>query len=368
MKTPTPSTHTRRDFLRTSACSIAGLSTIHAVQAAAAPAAAAVKYRKFNDFKDAVLMPGEPPAIAEGSFTIAVLPDTQKYAEVNPTAFAAQTEWIATNAKQRNIACALHLGDITDDNLPSQWELAADAMKKLDGQVPYFMVVGNHDYGADGHGTDRTTLFNQYFPLAAQSRAPTFGGVYDREPERLENSYHLFTAGGRDWLVLCLEFGPRKDVVRWANDIAAQHSKRAAILVTHAYMYFDDTRFDRAKYGAAQNWNPHTYKMAEVTGDDMHDGEVLWQALVSKHPNFVMTLNGHVLEDGLGRLTSTAGNRQIHQMLVNFQTRPKGGDGFLRLIEIKPNGLAEICDYSPTRNERNESPQNKFSLQLSPVV
>jgi hypothetical protein len=40
----------------------------------------------------------------------------------------------------------------------------------------------------------------------------------------------------------------------------------------------------------------------------------------------------------------------------------------LRLIEVKKDGVAEICDYSPVRRERNESVQNKFSLQLAPVA
>ncbi len=35
---------------------------------------------------------------------------------------------------------------------------------------------------------------------------------YDQEPSRLENSFHLFSAGGRDFLSLCLEFGPRKGI------------------------------------------------------------------------------------------------------------------------------------------------------------
>ena len=41
--------------------------------------------------------------------------------------------------------------------------------------------------------------------------------------------------------------------------------------------------------------------------------------------------------------------------------RPKGGDGWLRLLEFQADGrTVEVCDYSPTRGQRNESPQNKF--------
>ncbi len=360
----TTSAITRRHFLHASALGAGGLYG----SLAAADKPAPVKIATFNHYEDAVLVKGEPPAIAPGSFTIAVLPDTQIYAKTNPEGFLAQTEWIVQNRQSRNIACALHLGDITDNNRPEQWELAQRALKRLDGEVPYFMALGNHDYSEDGFCVDRTTRFNDYFPLVDYARLPTFGGVDDKEPDRLENSYHLLTAGGQDLLVLSLEFGPRKDVVRWANDVVSQHHHRAAILITHAYMYFDDTRYDWEKRGKSQSWNPHKYKVATDHGDDVSDGEELWQNLVSKHPNCILTLNGHVLEDGLGRLTSqTPGGRQVHQMLCNYQMRPNGGDSWLRLIEIKTDGTADVCDYSPQRGERNEAPENKFTLKLSPI-
>lgn len=356
----------RRDFLRSSAFGLSGLAC-----ASRSPgqtvAPAAPKTGRFNHYDDAVLVAGEPPPISSGSFTIVALPDTQKYAKANPEGFLAQTEWIAANRASRNIACAMHLGDITDNNKPEQWDLAVRAMKKLDGAVPYFMALGNHDYSEGGSCADRRTLFNDYFPLATYGKTPTFGGVYDKEPERYENSYHLVSAGGRDLIVLCLEFGPRKDVVRWANEVVAKHHNRAAILVTHAYMYYDNTRYDFAKRGKSQSWNPHGYKVATATGDDVTDGEELWQMLVSKHPNFIMTLNGHVLEDGLGRLTSKAGSREVHQMLFNCQMRPNGGDAWMRVIEVKADGMADICDFSPLLKQRNEAPENKFSVRLAPI-
>jgi 3',5'-cyclic AMP phosphodiesterase CpdA len=322
-----------------------------------------------DPYADGVLVDGEPPAIEPGSFTVAVLPDTQNYSEKFPDTFLAQTNWIVENREARNIACVLHLGDITNHNAPNEWQAADRAMRVLDGKLPYFMVPGNHDYSENGGCRDRTTRLNEYFPVSRFRESPTFGGVYDREPDRTENSYHLFSAEGRNFLVLALEFGPRRDVVRWANEVAAKHKDRAAILITHAYMYFDETRYDWKKFGKDQKWNPHNYPVAATTDDDVSDGEDLWTNLVSRHENFIATLNGHVLGDGLGRMTSTtSGGRGVHQMLVNFQMRPQGGDGWLRLLEFRPDGrTVQVRDYSPTRKQRNESPQNQFSLQLSDI-
>src|SRR5262249_28884639 len=156
--------------------------------------------------------------------------------------YLAQTRWIVENQNARNIACVLHLGDITNNNAPYEWVNAQKAMGQLDGHLPYFLVAGNHDYSDGGHCQDRTTHLNEYFPLGQFRGTPNFGGVYDKEPDRLENSYHLFSTGGREFLVIALEFGPRRDVVRWANEIVARHKNREAILITHAYMYDDDTR------------------------------------------------------------------------------------------------------------------------------
>lgn len=323
-----------------------------------------------DKYADAVLVDGDPPMPAKGSFTVVVLPDTQHYSERHPDQYLAQTQWVVDNKQARNIACVLHLGDITNGSTPREWENAVKAMNQLDGKVPYFMVPGNHDYSALGSCQDRTTLMSQYFPVSKFKEVPNFGGVYDKEPDRSENSYHLFSAEGRDFLVLALEFGPRRDVVRWANEVAGKHKNREAILITHAYMYFDDRRYDWKKYGARQSWNPHGYKIAQTTGDDVLDGEELWNELVSKHENFILTLNGHVLNDGLGRtVTATPAGRDVHQVLVNFQMRPKGGDGWLRVLEFHADGTTcDVCDYSPTRKQRNESKQNQFTMKMSGVA
>ena len=54
-------------------------------------------------------------------------------------------------------------------------------------------------------------------------------------------------------------------------------------------------------------------------------------------------------------------------MLVNFQMRPKGGDGWLRLLEFQADGsTVEVYDDSPMRDQRNEGKENRFTLKLAP--
>ena len=153
---------TRRDFLKLSAtAAAASLSPSLLFAQEKKPAAA-----KPDVYAAAVFQAGPPPLPARGSFTIAVLPDTQNYCQSAPEGFYTQTQWIVDHKQDRNIAAVLHLGDITNRNTPEQWEIAKKAMRQLDSHVPYFMCCGNHDYGKGGGCADRTTMFNDYFPLS----------------------------------------------------------------------------------------------------------------------------------------------------------------------------------------------------------
>jgi hypothetical protein len=309
---------------------------------------------------------GEPVELSHAdSFMLVALPDTQVYTMRDQwhKHFHNQTEWIARNAERLNIKYVLHEGDIVNNNNRPQWEVAQAAMQRLHGVVPYALAPGNHDYGPNGSSSDRETLLNEYFSAAAQAKWPTFGGT--PEEGRLESSYHTFEAAGRKYLIFALEWGPRDETVAWANKIADEHPDHRLILVTHAYMYFDDTRYDWSKFGPKQAWNPHAYGTAKLPGG-VNDGEQLWDKLIRQRPNFQLTLNGHVLDDGAARL-STRGDHgnMVHQMLANYQNREEGGEGYLRLVEFLPDDKTiRIRSYSPSTGKFKTDEQQQFDLQL----
>ncbi|WAS91180.1 metallophosphoesterase [Nannocystis punicea] len=307
------------------------------------------------------LPPGPPPLplFVEGSTTFVVLPDTQYYSLRFPGVFNSQTKWIARNAVDRNIAYAFHLGDLVQYNKESEWKRASAAMAELDGIVPYGVVPGNHDYGPSGDASTRETLLNQWFSFDDAELMPSFGGSY--EPGKLDNTFHLFDAGGHSWVALLLEWGPRDGVVEWANDVMGLYPERLGILVTHAYLNHDDRRYDHTDDAHSQAYNPHHYD----TMGGVNDGEELWQKLVRQH-RFVLTLNGHVLGDGAGYLASVNDHGQVvHQMLSNYQHRPMGGEGFLRLLELEPDGRTmHVRTYSPWYDEYLTAADQNFTIEL----
>ena len=173
----------------------------------------------------------EADPIAEGSWTLAVLPDTQNYAEAYPQHYDTQTRWLAEHAGSHNLRFAIHEGDVTNRNTPEQWDNALASMKVLNGCLPYAIAPGNHDYGPAGNAADRASFFNdpKYFgPKSPYASQPSLGGYF--EDAKTDNTWHTFEAGGQRWLVIALEFAPRDEAVAWANEIVAEHADLPAIL------------------------------------------------------------------------------------------------------------------------------------------
>ncbi len=307
-----------------------------------------------------------PPDPVEGGFTLVVVPDSQKYVWQRPELYTLQTGWIAANLQRYNVARVLHVGDVTQHNTHEQWEWARRAHRVYEGLVPAVYAPGNHDLGPNGKAGSRESLFTEYIPLSAYRAQGGFGGVYDREPDRTENSYHLFEAGGRAWLVLALEFAPRDDVLRWAGEVTRQHSDRSVILVTHAYLRPDANRFDRnvpTPGGKRPNRGFDHYPLSQAPGG-FNDGEDIWLKLVSQHANFVLVLCGHVCTSAHLVSTGVHGN-PVHQVLVDYQDEPNGGDGWLRLLQFHPDGrTVQVRDYSPLLDKTSAEPACAFEFQI----
>lgn len=294
-----------------------------------------------------------------GSWKLAVLPDTQVYSLRFPGLFTAQTGWISANVEALDIRYVIHLGDIVNNNTAFEWARARDAMSLLDGRVPVALVPGNHDYGPSGDASTRESLLNEYFDFDTSAAMPTFGGAY--EEGKLDNTFHLFSAGERDFIIIALEWGPRDEVIAWADQVMLDHPDRDGIFVTHAHLNYTNLRYDHTDTQHDQSYNPHEY----ATPGGVNDGEELWQKLL-RHHRFVMALNGHVLKEGTGYLVSeTDVGSRCHQMLSNYQTLDMGGQGWMRILEFLPDGqTVRVFTYSPLFDDFNRDPEHTFEFTL----
>ena len=177
------------------------------------------------------------------SFTLVVLPDTQLYYEIRAHPrlhlFDLQTQWISDYLVEMNIKFVIHLGDIIQTGTDKEWNDSVYSMSNLDGLVPYALSVGNHDmtFKLPGYVRDNKK-FNQYYSVERYSELPSFGGVF--EPGKLENSYHYFSGGGFDYLVIGLEYLPRDKTLSWANMVVGKHPNHKVIVFTHSYIHHDN--------------------------------------------------------------------------------------------------------------------------------
>jgi hypothetical protein len=301
--------------------------------------------------------PGPDVEWRPDSTVFAVLPDTQYYSQDFPPVFYSQTQWIADQADALNIDLVMHLGDLTNRNSHPQWTVARSAIDRFFPEIPTVLAQGNHDCGPNGNAADRSTLMEQYFPESYLAQQPTFGGTF----ESVANNYSLIEAAGRKWIILSLEWGPRTQAVEWADQVLSDHSDRLAIIVTHAYMHRGDQRMDRLV--GEFNGSPYSYGTADLPGGTS-DGGDLWRDLVSQHPNTVMVLSGHI--NGESRVSdATSYGNVVHQMLTDYQGRPEGGEGFLRLIEIAPgSSTLRFRTYSPWQERYFTGPGSHFELEL----
>lgn len=354
---------TRRQFVQRTAA-LLPLAFAPAALSAAQPAASPSETGTLPRGVDQ--LPRTPFDAPEGSWSIIAIPDSQHDAAFYPEVFQRQMEWIAAHKESHRIRMALHEGDVTDDNGLRQWGRVRKAMDALKAaQVPYSITTGNHDVEVvEGKSVSRVTKLNDFFKEADYAHSPAFG-VF--QPGRVENSWHEFDSSWGRMLVLSLEFGPPREVLAWARRVIAERRPVRTILLTHAYLCSDGSRYDYDTKGSSQSATPRGYPIPGIT-----DGEIVWRELVAKEDTIRLVVCGHTIGNGAGYLASRneAGNI-CHQVMANYQmqvrpARGYGSGGFLLLMRFLPDKhTVQFRTYSPFYNLWLEGPAQKFEVSLA---
>jgi len=294
------------------------------------------------------------PAAPEGTFTIAVIPDTQGYrgkgtkrqpdskdAVTNPV-FEAYTKWIADNIERQRIVLVSHVGDIVDRDVPDQWEVARRCMDRLHGRVPYGISVGNHDMKGDGN----SSLFQQYFPESRFADFEWYGGCFRNKGENQSisgnnaNSCQLFSAEGLNFVFLHLECNAPDNVLAWADQVLERHSDRRALVTTHmglgprALPRTPRDFFDAPK--GRMQWKKRHGKRGNTP-------EQMWQKCFRKHRNlFAIFCGDQSRTQAMRQTTLGEHGNPVHEALSDY-----GASG-LRLYRFVPQeNIIEGCTYSP---------------------
>jgi hypothetical protein len=289
-------------------------------------------------------------SVAQSSdFTIIALPDTQNEAQFFPEVLEDQTKWIVAHRAQLNIQMVLGEGDIVNDfSSPAQRASADEAFRILDSAgLPYMLAIGNHDYDDANPKAGRPVNgFNRLFGPARYAGKPYYRGNLDGSNE---NFYGVVNIGGTEFLFLILEFVPRPSSMAWAESILRANPDKEVIVVTHSFIYVDDTRVDIC--------DTRDMPRSNETGEDM------W-AQLRTFPNVIMVVSGH-LTNGQAARRADLGDQGnlVNQVFANFQTFPHGGDGWLRIMTFHPaaNSIT-VQTYSPSLNKFKTDERNQFTL------
>ena len=278
-------------------------------------------------------------------FSIIILPDTQHYTSSYPEMIYKQMNWIVENKNLLNIQYVVHLGDITNNNKESAWEVADKSFKILeDAGIPYSIVYGDNDMkNPDKNyydGTRHTEFLHKYFPVSRFDKPGSWwsGGFYD--PDKIDNYYCLFNYKEYKFLIMNLELAPRSAVLKWADNIIFQNASRQVILVTHDYLNRNGKRLD----------DLNTFGMDGKDNNGKLKGnnaEEVFKKIVKRSHNVILVLCGHKegtfqKEVRIEGSSDSVKTRKVFEILSDFQDEKikgsdeKSGKGLLRVLKIYP--------------------------------
>lgn len=311
-------------------------------------------------------------ASAAGSFSIAVIPDTQRYSE-NGTrgsinAYNTMAQWIVDNRAVRNIRFATHLGDVVEDaSIPAQWQNARTAMDRLDGQIPWAVLPGNHDLVLQrtelGSLEYQRNFGSQRFMAANYD---WFGGA---SPNNNATWQVIDVGNGQKMLNISLEWGSFNSSALWAKKIIDKHPGMPTLITTHAYITDDALQ-------AAPGQPALPRGVGGRSGRGGNHGDLLWNSLIRDNNQIFAVVNGHffsqraeVAAQDRGQFHQTslnAAGQPVYEMLSNYQGYGDGGAGNVRLLTFNSdtNRLEVDTITTPNPAASPTNPRAKFDFAL----
>ncbi|MGV8909528.1 MAG: PKD domain-containing protein [Propionicimonas sp.] len=294
-------------------------------------------------------------------FTIVALPDLQNYTYNNRQAtIVQQAQWAVNTRTALNTAMVVQLGDLVSEyNNPAQWERTSTGLQVLDdARIPNTVVAGNHDFD---NATGGFAEYDTWFPPSRYANQPwtpgtaSYGGylgqnLFGPDPvdRRNMDNFALFSAAGRDFLMLNLEWETPQYSLDWAAKVLAAYPDRIAILSTHSFVQINGTRrtVPQRPGGIA--------------------AETAWSTFVSQQCSIKLVLSGHYHQGDLGEANRSDLNRcgnPVQQILTDYQDRANGGDGWLRYYTFNPTaGTMTATTYSPKLDQYETDADSAFTL------
>lgn len=294
------------------------------------------------------------PIIDPASEYIVLFGDVQEYTQNNVTIlpFERSINWIQDQVMSYgNIACILQNGDVTWNNQPEQWELYINNIFKLSQKgILTFTCIGNHDYTwTNSKINDRSSTFiNKYLNS-------TFPEKYIKarfEEGRIDNIIVHLPLKSADIDLIILEFAPRSEAVKWANNWVKRHPKQTYLLMTHEFLKRDGSLARTNTYAEIHFNDTNSTKSTPVE---------LIENLLAPNKNIKAVICGH---NGFARVNTNEAPCPV--LLFNLQYQINGGDSMILLMKIDSlNKFINCMVYHTDKHIPIPSDLTDFSFSYS---
>ncbi len=153
----------------------------------------------------------------------------------------------------------------------------------------------------------------------------------------------MVRGGGRDWLVLALDWRVSDAGLTWAQGVLDEHDTLPAILTTHDLVWAEDDG------------------QAHLSDN----GQRLWDRLIRGNDQIFLALGGHYWPSGRTTLTNDDGNH-VHLHITNYQDRYYGGAGMVRYYGFDlARGVIDVETFSPWFLHANGGPLRPWRRSTS---
>ncbi|CEG22555.1 Endoglucanase precursor [Planococcus massiliensis] len=253
-------------------------------------------------------------APSKEEFSLLWFTDTQFYARLYPENWDKVTDFIIDQYNKDRFEYVINTGDLVDTpDSEKEWAVAKKNLDRMDAaNIPYGVLAGNHDVQ---HKSDMRIDYTYFHKYAGADR---FEGKYwyGENMNNNQNHYDLMTLNGHEFIFVYLGFGleNKPDTLAWANRVLAEHADKNAVLNMHQYLAYD---------GSLDPGIP----------------TVVYNNVVVPNENVKLVLSGHFngAKKKISKLKNEDGsNREVLQVMGNYQGVGQGGDGYLRFVDFKP--------------------------------
>lgn len=319
------------------------------------------------------------------TWTLVVIPDTQRLAANNPTAMNNMAQWIVDNKDTEDIRMVMHLGDYCNlGSSSTEWSRVDTAWNRLHGEVPFVHCAGNHDYDDDAKGSysRKETFWDATFP---ESDWTGYDWYIDSYNSITTNMAAKLQIGQYSYLFLTLEFHPRQAAMDWAQSVIDNNPTDRIILTTHT-LTDPEARYageDRPVDGTGQAGQPQYYGVCNFSTDaDCKTGQEIYDELISRNPNIILACSGHDVvgsapdsingvpgQSAFSKRVDVVGGNNVNVHLFNYQNASAStyaNSAYFRIYRFSHDGkTCSVETYNPVQDTNHTDSENQFTMTYS---